>query len=160
MKAILLCGKIASGKSVYAQHLCEKEKAVLLSVDEIALKVFGSDLGDKHDEITGRIQTYLFGKSIEILKAGINVLLDWGFWTKEKRRQAREFYDGFGMACEFHYIDTPDNVWEKNIEKRNKAVLEGKTDAYYVDEGLRKKLEAAFEKPGREEMDVWFYNEW
>lgn len=159
-KAILLCGKIASGKSVYAKELCERENAVLLSVDELVLSVLGSDLGEKHDEITERVQAYLFQKSLDIIHAGSNVLLDWGFWTKTRRGVARAFYESRGIACEFHYIDVPDEVWHRNIEIRNRAVLAGQTSAYFMDEGLRRKLESLFEEPEREEIDVWYVNDW
>lgn len=159
-KAILICGKIASGKSVYAARVKEQENAVMLSVDELVLSILGSDLGEKHDEITDRIQAYLFEKSLEIVNAGANVLLDWGFWTKERRSAARAFYQARDVACEFHYIDVPDTVWRRNIAIRNQAVLEGKTDAYFVDDGLRQKLESLFEAPVQEEIDVWYVNDW
>lgn len=159
-RVIMICGKIASGKSVYAEKLCAQENAVILSVDELVLSILGSDLGEKHDKITDRIQAYFFQKSLEIVKAGSNVLLDWGFWTKERRSAAREFYKSRGIDCAFHYIDTPDEVWHRNIAIRNAAVKAGRSDAYFVDEGLMKKLEAAFEVPAREEIDVWFINDW
>lgn len=159
-KVILICGKIASGKSVYADRIKEQENAVMLSVDELVLSILGSELGDKHDEITDRVQAYLFHKSLEIVNAGANVLLDWGFWTRERRQGARDFYVCHGVECEFHYIDTPDEVWRRNIEIRNAAVLAGRSDAYIVDEGLMRKLEAAFQVPAREEIDVWFINDW
>ena len=159
-KALLICGKIASGKSVYAERIKRQENAVLLSVDELVLSVLGSDLGEKHDEITARIQAYLFANSVEIIRAGTNVLLDWGFWTKAKRQAARAFYESRGIACELHYIDVPDAVWHRNIAIRNQAVLDGKTDAYYVDEGLMLKLQSLFEAPDRSEIDVWHVNDW
>ena len=159
-KVFMLCGKIASGKSHYAEMLCRQESAVMLSVDELVLSILGSDLGEKHDEITTRVQAYLFEKSVEMVHAGANVLLDWGFWTREKRSVARKFYEDRGIVCEFHYIDVPDDVWRRNIEKRNRAVLAGETSAYFVDEGLMKKLEALFETPSKEEIDVWFVNDW
>ena len=159
-KVFMLCGKIASGKSHYAEMLCRQENAVMLSVDELVLSILGSDLGEKHDEITARVQAYLFEKSVEVVHAGANVLLDWGFWTREKRSAARKFYEDRGIVCEFHYIDVPDDVWRRNIEKRNQAVLAGECSAYFVDEGLMKKLESLFETPSKEEIDVWFVNDW
>jgi len=50
-KVILICGKICSGKTTYAKNIMEKNKAVLLSVDEITLTLFGQHLGSEHDEI-------------------------------------------------------------------------------------------------------------
>ena len=159
-KVILICGKICSGKSWYAERLRRERNAVVLSHDELMLAVFDPLLGDRHDEIAGRATEYLFGLAMQLVRAGVNVILDWGFWTREKRREAREFYESRGIPCEFHYLDTPDEVWEKNIKTRNQAVLQGKTDAYYVDEGLRRKLEAAFEIPEPQEIDVWYKNVW
>ena len=159
-KVIMLCGKIASGKSVYAKRICKQENAVMLSVDELVLSILRGDLGENHDQITDRIQAYLFEKSVEIINAGTNVLLDWGFWTRERRSAARAFYRAREIKCEFHYIDVPDQVWHRNIESRNRAVLAGETSAYYVDEGLMMKLESLFETPEKEEIDVWFVNDW
>ena len=159
-KVLLICGKIASGKSIYAERIKKQENAVMLSVDELVLSVLGSDLGEKHDEITNRVQAYLFAKSLDIVRAGTNVLLDWGFWTKERRSAARAYYQAHGIECEFHYIDVPDAVWHRNIAIRNQAVLDGKTDAYYVDEGLMLKLQSLFEAPDRSEIDVWHVNDW
>ncbi len=154
-KAFLICGKICCGKSVYAERLCMKNKAVLLSVDEIMLSVFGSYTGEKHDEYTEQIQNYLFRKSVDMISVGTDVILDWGFWTKEKRRWAREFYKSKNIECEIHYINISDEVWRKRVEQRNQSVLLGDTIAYFIDNNLAKKFHALFEVPGADEIDVW-----
>lgn len=158
-KVILLCGKICSGKSTYAKKLIHKEKAVLLSCDELMLALFDPLLGDKHDVISERTQQYLYQKSLDIIAAGANVLLDWGYWQKSRRDAARAFYAEKGIATEFHYIDISDENWQKNVAERNAAVLNGKSDAYFIDQGLAEKFERLFEAPSREEMDVWYVNE-
>lgn len=157
-EAVLICGRIASGKSWYARMLMKNRRMVLLSVDEITLDILGGDLGARHDEIASKIQTYLYGKSLEILRAGTDVILDWGFWTEDSRSEARMFYQAHGISCSMHYIDIPVQAWEENIEERNRAVLAGKVRAYLLDDGLRRKLEAAFEPPRRDEIDVWYVN--
>lgn len=159
-KVILTCGKICSGKSTYAHKLRTENNAVLLSVDEITLALFGRDAGENHDTMVERTEKYLFEKSAEIIRTGINVVLDWGFWTKAERDFAKEFYRSRGIAYEFHYIDISDETWHANLTKRNGEVLAGKTSAYYVDDGLAKKFEAIFEVPDRSEMDVWYKNEY
>lgn len=157
-KVILLCGKICSGKSTYAGKIMEKERAVLLSCDELMLALFDPLLGDRHDVIAERTQQYLFQKSLEIIAAGANVLLDWGFWQKSRRDAVRAFYAEKGIETEFHYIHVSDETWQKNVEERNAAVLSGKSDAYFIDQGLAEKFERLFEAPSREEMDVWYVN--
>lgn len=155
-KALLICGKTASGKTVYAHELAKRNHAVILSVDELMLGILGNDLGGSHDEFAERTQKYLFDKSLEILRCGTNVILDWGFWTREKRDEARRFFDLHGICCEMHYVDVSDDIWEKNIAARNAAVLAGDTQAYIVDHGLREKLSAAFELPEKSEIDIWY----
>lgn len=154
-KVIMTCGRIGTGKSTYSEQMRKKHNAVVLSVDEITLALFDQHAGEKHDEYVERLETYLFGKSLEIIECGINVILDWGFWTKEERNYAREFYKSRNVECEFHCIDVSDEEWKRRLEKRNKDVAEGKVNAYYVDENLAEKVKALFEKPGDEEIDVW-----
>lgn len=157
-KVILLCGKICSGKSTYAEKIIREEKAVLLSCDELMLALFDPLLGDKHDVISERTQQYLYKKSLDVIAAGANVLLDWGYWQKTRRDAARAFYREKGIPCEFHYIDISDADWQKNIAERNQAVQEGRSDAYFIDEGLAAKFEGLFEQPAPDEMDVWYVN--
>ena len=153
-KVILICGKICCGKTTYAQKLCKENNAILLSVDEITLALFGRDAGENHDIYVERTEKYLFEKSIEIIESGINVILDWGFWTKKERDYAREFYKSKNIECEFHYIDISDETWKERLRKRNSAILAEKTSAYYVDEEFAQKCASIFEVPNEDEIDV------
>ena len=156
-KVILICGKICCGKSYYAKDLKQKEKAVILSCDELTSILFDNNLGENHDEMSKRIWQYLFKKSCDIVEAGCNVILDWGFWTKEHRNFAKKYFKDKDVECEIHYIDVDDKTWQKNIEERNKRVLEGNGGSdYYLDEGLLKKLLSMWENPSKNEIDVWY----
>ena len=153
-KVSLICGKICSGKSTYAEQLRIQNKAVLLSTDEITLALFGQHCGDKHDDYVERTQNYLFYKSLELVEVEINVILDWGFWMKEERDYAREFYNSRNIDCEFHYIDISDETWKVRLKKRNSEVLARETSAYYVDDNLAEKFGSIFEVPNEDEIDV------
>lgn len=153
-KAILICGKIASGKSWYCRGLLEESPALLLSVDEITERVFDKDLRERHDEVTAKIRVYLLDKAAQAVLAGADVILDWGFWTQKDRRTSAEFFRRRRVPVEWHYISVADAVWRENIARRNAAVLAGEDPSYYVDEGLLQKLQGLFEPPDPEEMDV------
>lgn len=157
MKVIAICGKICSGKSYYANILKEKENAVTLSCDELTNIIFNNDLGNKHDEISSRIKQYLMQKAIDIVKTNTNVILDWGFWSKNERTFINQFFNTKNIKCEWHYIDISDETWGKNISQRNKSILDGtnKND-YYLDEGLKNKLSSLWQTPSKEEIDVWY----
>ncbi len=157
-KAILICGKIGSGKSYYAESLKLRENAVILSCDELMLTLFGTDAGEMHDEYSRRTQQYLFNKSLDILNADVTVILDWGFWLKQWRSDARSFYESRGIPCELHYIKVSDEVQQLNLKQRNAEIAVGKSDAYYVDEGLAAKASSLFEEPSDDEIDLYYEN--
>lgn len=154
-KVIMTCGKICSGKSTYSEKLRKENKAVVLSVDEITLALFEQNVGEKHDEYVEKLEKYLFEKSLDIISVGVDVILDWGFWTKAERDYARAFYSQRNIDSEFHYIDVSKKNWHMRLDKRNREISDGKVHAYYVDDNLAEKFNSIFEYPDKAEIDVW-----
>ena len=157
-KIILICGKICAGKTIYAKNIAKNLNAVILSVDEITLALFGQHLGDKHDEICDKTEKYLYKKALEILSAGINVILDWGFWKRENRQFVTKYFNAHGITVEWHYIDVDNITWNKNILKRNNAIRNNEENNYFIDENIIKKFQDLFEEPEPNEMDVRYKN--
>ena len=158
-KVILICGKICSGKTFYCKTLQKKYNAVLLSCDEIESQIFHHSLGENHDIVAVDIKKYLHRKAIDIISVGCNVVLDWGFWTKEERIETSNYYQSNGIEYEWHYVDITEGDWKRNISSRNKDVITGKSDDYYVDDGLLNKINSLFEIPATDEMDIWYINQ-
>lgn len=160
-KVILVCGKICSGKSYYANQLKEKENAVILSTDEVTYDLMDNEQGPKYDKFVKRVNAYLMKKSVEIVRAGCNVILDWGFWTKQDRQEAAEFFAARNVTVQWHYIDIDEAAWYRNIAFRNHKILNGEGGSdFYVDEGLLKKVLSKFEVPDKREIDVWHQPSW
>lgn len=156
-KVILICGKICSGKTYYAKQIQEKNNAVILSTDEATYDLINNEQGDFYNIFAERVNRYLRKKAVEIIRAGANVILDWGFWTNESRIEISEFFKLNNVQYEWHYIDVDDRTWYQNINKRNNLIKSGNGGAnFYVDEGLLNKLLLSFEKPEKEEIDVWY----
>jgi predicted kinase len=158
-KVILICGKICSGKTTYAKKLANESKAVRLSADEIMLALFGQHLGTQHEEIAEKTEKYLFEKSVEIIASGINVILDWGFWTHEFRQRTSNFYKDKSINIEWHYIDVNDDVWQQNINMRNDKINNGQDNSYFIDKNILAKFNNLFEMPKKNEIDVWYIND-
>lgn len=154
-KVIALCGRICVGKTTYARKLREQNNGVILSVDEITLALFGQDAGENHDTYVERAEAYLFEKSLELIRAGVDVILDWGFWMKEERDQARAFYAAKGVAFEIHCLSISGEQWRARREKRNAEILAGRVNAYYVDDGLAAKCDGFFQPPTEDENVKW-----
>lgn len=155
-KIIAICGKICSGKSYYANELKQNYDAIILSCDELTKDLFDNNLGKNHDEMMSRIKNFYKKQSIELIRVGCNVILDWGFWCKKEREELTAFYKSKNIELEWHYIDVQDKTWQKNIENRNRFVASGTGGSnYYIDEGLLQKILSNWEEPTKEEIDVW-----
>ena len=156
-KVYLICGKICSGKTYYAKALKEKYNAVILSTDEVTYDLINNEQGEFYNVFAQRVNNYLKKKAAEICKAGANVILDWGFWTKENRTDISTYLKSCDVSYEWHYIDIDDDTWNRNIEERNKRIEEGNGGSdFYMDEGLLNKLLSMFETPDKAEIDVWY----
>jgi len=150
-RVIMTCGKICCGKSTYARKIKEEGNAVILSIDDITLKLFPDGSGNMHDTYALRAEQYLLELSLQILQAGVDVILDWGLWTRAVRNRIRDFYASRGgIHTELHYLRIDPEEWNRRIRKRNDS---GEA-AYFVDEGLLKKVESLFEEPPEDEVDV------
>ena len=155
-KVYLICGKICSGKTTYSKKICIENNAILLSVDEIMLSLFDQCCGrELHMEYERRIKSYLFDKSLEIIKKGFDVVLDWGFWTKEERNATKDFYKSRNIDCQLHYIEIDNETWEYHLNKRNNEILENKTKAYFLEHNRALEFASRFEKPNMDEVDVF-----
>ena len=154
-----ICGKICSGKSYYAKQIKEKENAVILSKDEATYELIDNKQGEFYNVFAERVNKYLMKKAVEIVKAGRNIILDWGFWTKAERQETTKYFNQFGIDVEWHYIDIEQTRWEQLIEERNIKIQSGNGGSdIYVDEGLLNKLLSKIEEPPRDEMDIWIEN--
>lgn len=151
-KVLIMCGKICSGKSTYAEKLKLENKAVILSVDELTLALFENQAGEKLDFYVEKLKEYFLKKSLDIVEAGADVILDWGFWTKKERDYAREFYDSRNISYQFYYMNVGIDEWKKRILKRNQEIKREQLEAYPIDKGLLSKVEKMFEEPDRKEL--------
>ena len=150
-KVIMTCGPVCCGKSTYAKKIRAQSNAVILSIDDITLTMFPDGAGDMHDTYAMRAEKYLLELSLQILQTGVDVILDWGLWTKDIRNRIRNFYASHNaIQTELHYLRMTPEEWTRRISKRNAT---GEL-AYYVDDGLLEKSKSLFEEPSEDEVDV------
>lgn len=154
-KVIIVCGKICSGKSYYSKSIKDSLNAVIISPDEATYELINNEQGEFYNIFSERLNKYLTKKVGEIAQAGANVIFERGLWSREDRKNIREYYKNKGIECEIHYVCVDDETWKYNIIERNKRIEEGKGGSdFYLDEGLLKKLESKWEEPNKEEIDI------
>jgi len=154
----IICGMICSGKTFFSRGLREKYNGVILSTDEITLALPQDAIRDCFDEVSRGVNAYLLEKSVQIINAGVDVILDWGFWKMSDRKQARTFFAQHNVETVMYYLDTDEQTLAENTAQRNESVKKGETSAFYVDERLAEKCRALFEIPAESEIDVRIVN--
>lgn len=154
-KVILICGKICSGKSYYSRKIKDDLNAVIISPDEATYELINNEQGEFYNVFSERLSKYLTKKVGEIAQAGANVIFEKGLWSKKDREQIVKYYREKNIDCEIHYVCVDNETWQQNIAERNKRVEEGIGGSdFYLDEGLKRKLESMWEEPTEDEVDI------
>ena len=162
-KVIILCGKIASGKSFYANILKEKKNAIILSVDELMLKLSDSCLGNRHDDIAIRCEKYFYELAEQIVKSGMDVIIDFGYWSQDERKEAKDYFSKKNIIVEMHYIKISVKLRYNQLEQRNQKLrdvlrVKPQERVYIINEELLQRLDNKFEEPTKDEIDVLITN--
>lgn len=139
----IMCGKVGSGKTTYATEFVETIGGVVLSVDEWMLTAYGRDVPcSEHKSYVDRIKEGLFRDGHKILRRGIPIILDFGFWTKDERDAARVAFSEYEV--QLVYMDVDDEVLYERVASRNKA---GRALDYHMSRETHEALNRRFEEP-------------
>lgn len=154
----LLCGKIASGKSHYAETLLRDGHTILLSQDDLVEQLELDYFNDLHNSIIPKLQYCLYELTANISRCGANVVLDFGFWSKRERQYVSEVFRNMNIAPRWCYVDVSDSAWMQNIADRNREVIAEGHPEFQIDAAKMQEINAEFEVPGKDEMDIWVTN--
>ena len=150
-RVIVLCGKIASGKTSMAKKIMEQEKAVILSIDDVMLKLYDGCLKEAHNQTASRIVDYFLTLIPDLLRQDISCILDYGFWTKEERKQLIRKLKEKELAYELIYLQVDDEVRKQRLFERNQLNAQKEGRQYIIEGGLLERLDQRFEEPTAEE---------
>lgn len=154
-KVILLCGKVGSGKTYYANKLHKSENAVILSCDELMLTLFDECLGNRHDEIHSRCFEFLAQTAIGVVETQRDAILDFGFWTEDSRKSAKDFFERRNIPCEIHYIKSNDSARKQRVEKRNKELTNStRRREYIITTEMLERFDKCFEEPKKADKTI------
>ena len=131
-----MCGPAGSGKTTYARGL-EDDGFARLSIDEEAwaLGLYQQPLPE---EVAARIEAQLTDRLLELVHAGVDVVIDFSFWSRRKRLEYRALLAEVGVTAETVYLATPREVVLARVAARRGAdaddvVLDETTAAFYFD---------------------------
>lgn len=104
MTLYVLTGLPGSGKSTHAAALIAVTGAVHVEMDA-EVRARGLSLVDY--EARFALQSEVEATIPPLLKAGENVIAEFGSWTREERDRLRGFADVTGTRTELHFVDAP-----------------------------------------------------
>lgn len=146
----LMVGLPCSGKTTRAKELENELSALRLTPDEWHVSLFGHDIHDPdHDKRHNIIEERLWEIAIRALSLGTNIILDFGFWSKEEREYFRWQAKKIGARSEIIFMDVEKEELMRRVRVRN----ENLTDSiHYVPEDMMMSWIGLFQKPDVNEL--------
>lgn len=121
----IMVGLPCSGKTTFARQLSQETGALLLTPDCWHKKLFGNDMGDEdHDRRHSAIEGLMWEVAAHVLRTGGDVILDFGFWSKEERQEFRRRAEELGAGFQMHAMIVPYPELLRRLEKRNACLAE------------------------------------
>lgn len=117
-RLIVICGLPGSGKTTLAKRLEREVEALRLCPDE-----WKEALGiDFYDAIFDRrLDRRLWDLAQELLRRGVTVVLEAGFWARAERDEKLAGARAIGALVELHFLDVPLHELWRRLERRNAA---------------------------------------
>ena len=126
-KLILLCGKMAAGKSTLARELAVREHAVLLVQDELLETLYPREITDIPGFVkyASRLRSALEPHVCALLSKGISVVLDFPANTRAQRAWFRGIIERANVEHELHFVDASDAVCKRQLKDRSQTLPAG-----------------------------------
>jgi predicted kinase len=104
----LMCGLPGSGKTTLAKRIERERDALRLTPDEWIARLYGTKLTppalDWCRDPVESVQWEVAGRALGL---GVNVILDFGFWSRAEREEFRARAGALGAGSEVHFLDVP-----------------------------------------------------
>lgn len=117
----LMCGKIASGKSTLANALKTEQAAILLTEDHWLSRLYPDQIHSVADyvKLSKRLRDVVGPLVIDMLKARINVVLDFPANTPADRKWLCTLADTAQASHSLHFLDVDDDTCRARLHLRN-----------------------------------------
>ena len=147
--AHLLHGFIGSGKTTFARRLEAELPAVRLTHDEWVARLFGQNPpADRFGEYFEPVETLIWQQALGVLRAGSDVIMDLGFWSRASRDTARARVLAVDAVPRFYSFECPLAIMRERTIRRSENPP---ADSLWIDAAAFDKLIAGFEPMGDDE---------
>ncbi len=150
----LTCGLPGSGKTTLAKRIERSRNALRLTADEWLFVLFGPD--PELPKIKGApspqrntVEALQWGVAARALALGIDVVIDWGVWSRQERDDYRARAAVLGARVILCFVDAPLAELARRLQARNANLPPG---AFKIDAHDLELWSTWFERPTDDEL--------
>ncbi len=141
--AHMIHGFVGAGKTTFAKKLEKEIGALRFTNDEWMISLYGTNPpAEKFAEYYERTTKLLLDTAFKCLKAGVDIILDAGFWSRSQRDEIRARITKAGANFQLYYIKCSDEMMKQRTLKRSD---DSPKDAFYINEAAIKTFKKRFE---------------
>jgi predicted kinase len=142
----LICGLPCAGKTTLARVIEVERNALRLTPDEWMIRIVGDGFDEKKREAVEAVQWEI---ATRVLTLGVNVVIDFGLWTRAERADFRARAEAIGAKTKLIYLDISREERLRRLAARNAALP---PDAFPVTEARFDFFTSVFETPTTDEL--------
>jgi predicted kinase len=142
----LICGLPGSGKTTLAKRLEQEHSALRFTPDEW-IAALGLDPFD--DAKRAAVEAEQWRLAARALQLGVDVVLDFGVWSRSERDSFRQRARTAGARTVLHFLDVPREELRRRLKARSAERAPGAVD---VDDAQLDSYIAWLERPTPEEL--------
>jgi predicted kinase len=151
----LLCGLPGSGKTTLARRLEREAPALRLTPDEWMSPLYGAGICepntlDRWNDAHERVEKVQWQIAARALLLEVNVVLDFGVWSREEREDFRTRAAALGARSELILLDESLDVLKQRVKSRNGAPEQR---AYPISEAELEQWWRSFQRPSQDELE-------
>lgn len=151
-EVIILCGKVAAGKTTYAKQLARSLPSVILSIDDLVVSLRDHCEGPRQLwELEGKIRAYDGSLAKQLVPQGITCIIDHGHWTRDSRQQIIDACRADGLPYRLVWLTCPRGIRLQRLKQRNEQVRSSGEKGYVIDAEQLERFDSWFEELSEEE---------
>lgn len=144
-RLVIVCGLPGSGKTTHAKEVESKLRAVRFCPDEW-MDVLQINLWDS--SARQRIEQLQWQLAQDHLRAGRNVVIEWGTWARTERDLLREGARALGAVVELRFLDVSFEELFDRIRRRN-------MESPPIERDDIRRWESVFQRPSPDEIALF-----
>lgn len=148
-RLVVITGLPGSGKTTLATALADSMPACRMCPDDWMMAA-GIDLWDA--PARARIETFQLELSLDLLRSGQHVVIEWGVWTRSERDALRDAARSVGAGVELRHVtaDT-DELWRRIVNRD----LEGRWGSRPITRAELDEWSRVYEAPTDDELAMY-----